>query len=136
MYARGVNGCAIFHDDEDRRHFVERLHESGKRNDWRVWAFCLMTTHYHLVLQTTPALMSKGLQRLQTLHAMRFNRRHGRYGHLFSDRFAAKPIESEETLAAVCRYVLLNPVRAGIVTVAWDWPWSAWAWGRDVDLTT
>ena len=135
MHARGVDGCAIFRDDDDRVHFVTRLGESKARHGGRVLAFCLMTTHYHLVVQTRPARLSKGIHRLQTLHAMQFNRRHERFGHLFADRFSAKPIEHEEGLKAVCRYVMLNPVRAGMVATAWDWPWSAWEWGRFADLS-
>jgi REP element-mobilizing transposase RayT len=123
--ARGVAGTAIYHDDADRRDFLRLLAEGVERAPWTCLAFCLMTTHYHVVLQTTRRAMSKEIQRLNGVYAQRFNRRHGREGHVFYRRFASWLIEDDDHLANTCAYVLENPVRAGLCATAGAWPWSA-----------
>jgi REP element-mobilizing transposase RayT len=85
-----------------------------------------MGTHYHLVVETPVLRLSKGLQRLNGAYAQAFNRRHARTGHLFGDRFASWVVEDEEHLVAACRYVVENPVRAGLCAHAEEWRWSAW----------
>lgn len=122
--ARGVDSAAIYRDDDDRRFFLRLLAGAVVRFHWRVHAFCLMGTHYHLITETTRARLSAGLHRLNGVYAQRFNRRHGRTGHLFGDRFASWLVEGDEHLRAASRYVLLNPVRAGLCTRADEWPWS------------
>jgi REP element-mobilizing transposase RayT len=122
--ARGVNRCAVFADDVDRVLFLRLLGESVDRFAWRCHAFCLMGTHYHLVVEGIRAGLSAGVQRMNGLYAQRFNRRHDRTGHLFSGRFHAWLVEDEDHLRATCSYVVNNPVRAGIVDTARDWPWS------------
>ena len=87
-------------------------------------ALCLMTNHYHLVVETPRPQLSAGFHRLNGVYAQRFNNRHERRGHLFGDRFWSSVIDSEEYLAAVCRYVLGNPVRAGLCELSHDWPWT------------
>jgi putative transposase len=83
-----------------------------------------MTTHVHLVIETPDANISRGMQSLLSLHAQRFNRRWNRFGHLFAERFSARVIESEEYLHEACRYVLDNPVTAGLSRTVESWPWS------------
>jgi putative transposase len=114
--SRGVDGCPIFRDDEDRRSFLRVFADTVTRFRWRCHAFCLMGTHYHLVVETTRSRLSAGVHRLNGLHAQRFNRRHGRRGHLFGDRFAAWLVETDEHLRAACRYTVENPVRAGLAS--------------------
>ena len=128
--ARGVADEAIFRDDADRLAFLARLREAVERFQWRSYAFCLMTTHYHLVVEAARVPLSAGVHRLNGLHAQQFNRRYGRRGHLFADRFSAWLIESEEHLHAACRYVLLNPVRAGICSDPAAYRWSAGRYGE------
>jgi putative transposase len=122
--ARGVNRCDVFADDFDRVLFLRLLAESVERFSWRCHALCLMGTHYHLVLGTIRTCLSAGLHRLNGLYAQHFNRRHDRTGHLFGGRFHAWLVEDEDQLRATTRYVLNNPVRAGLVETAGDWPWS------------
>ena len=124
VYARGVAGTAVFRDDEDRRFFLALLEKVTRRYGWEVHAMCLMTTHYHVVLETTRAQLSAGMQWLNGLYAQTFNRRYGRFGHLFAGRFGSRIIEEEDYLERACEYVLLNPVRAGLCERAADWPWS------------
>ena len=83
-----------------------------------------MDTHYHLVLETSIPVLSHTMHRLNTAYAQRFNRRHGRRGHLFESRFSAWVIRDDAHLEATCRYVLDNPARAGLDTMQ-PWPWAA-----------
>ncbi len=95
VIARGVDGCAIFRDDSDRRTFLAHLRTRAESQRWVVHALCLMTTHYHLVLHSTRVELSRGVQRLNGRYAKQFNERHVRFGHLFADRFTSRVIESE-----------------------------------------
>lgn len=124
MIARGVAGSPIVIDDEDRQVFLALLRSTAARHRWRLHAFCLMTTHFHLVLETREPNLSRGMQRLLSVHAQEFNRRWQRFGHLFADRFTSRIIGDDEYLEDVCRYVFDNPVTAGVVRAPSDWPWS------------
>jgi putative transposase len=123
-YSRAVYGADLFVDDVDRRLFLKLLSRTAKRCAWEVHAVCLMTTHYHVVLETSVACLSSGMQWLNGIYAQRFNRRHERFGHLFAGRYGARAIETEDYVARACDYVLLNPVRAGLCQRAAEWPWS------------
>ena len=123
--ARGVAREAVFRDREDRLEFLGLLATAVRRHDWQTHAYCLMGNHLHLVVEAGLAQLSRGMHLLLGAYAQRFNERHGRVGHLFGDRFAARLIASEEYLATACGYVLLNPVRAGLCETAGEWPWSA-----------
>jgi putative transposase len=94
------------------------------RHAWICHAYCLMTTHYHLILEATRSALSNGLCELNGMYARLFNQRHGRFGHLFADRYSTRVIGSQEYLYEACSYVLLNPVRAGLCDRIEDWPWS------------
>lgn len=124
IVTRGAGDIAVYRDDPDRLRFLSLLHSVADRFAWRMDAFCLMTTHYHLVAWAGREALSAGLHRLNGLYASGYNRRHGRRGHLFGDRFWAASIESDRRLLAACRYVMLNPVRAGLCAAADDWRWS------------
>jgi putative transposase len=91
-----------------------------------------MTTHYHLLVGSTRAALSSGLGRLNGLHAQGFNKRHGRRGHLFGDRFSAFIVEGDEYFEAASRYILLNPVRAELCATADEYRWSDSFFGKDV----
>ncbi len=121
---RGVDSCLIYRDELDRISFLRLFANVVERFRWRTYAFCLMGTHYHIVLETARARLSDGAQRLNGVYAQRFNRRHGRTGHLFGDRFASWVVDDEDHLAAACRYVLENPVRAGLCDSPEQWRWS------------
>jgi putative transposase len=97
-----------------------------RTHKWRCLAYCLMTNHYHLVVGTPVANISAGMHRLNGEYARWFNRRHGHFGHLFEDRFHSGVIETDGYLLEACRYVLLNPVRAGIVRTPAEWSWSSY----------
>ena len=96
-----------------------------KRAAWQIVAWCLMDTHYHLlVFAGADPRVSWAMQAANSVYAREFNQRHGRRGHLFGERFTDTPIRSEAHLHACIAYILENPVRAGLVRRIEDWPWS------------
>lgn len=123
--SRGNERRSIFRDDVDRRMFLTFLGQAVTRFGWSLTAWVLMTNHFHLVLQTPQPNLSRGMHWLNSSYAAWFNRRHGRCGHLFQGRFKSILIEKERHLQEVLRYVVLNPVRAGIVTRPEDYLWSS-----------
>jgi REP element-mobilizing transposase RayT len=113
VVARGNERKAIFRDDRDRQRFVELLAEWVERFGLRLHAYVLMDNHYHLLVETPEANLSRAMQWLGVSYTVWFNRRHGRVGHLFQGRFRAMIIEAETAAAEVSRYLHLNPVRVG-----------------------
>ena len=124
--SRGNEKSPIYKDDHDRCDFIERLAIVVEQYTWVLYAYCLMDNHYHLLVRTPKANLSRGMRQLNGIYAQRFNFRHERVGHLFQGRFKAILIKDEARLLAVARYVVLNPVRAGTVTDPGDWRWSSY----------
>lgn len=124
--ARGTGRMSIYRDDHDRLTFLDRL--ATVVDDYRLecHAYCLMTNHYHLVVRTRDANLSRALQRLNGRYAQWWNRRHERCGHVFQGRFGAQIVQDDAYLLVACRYVVLNPVRAGMVATPGDWRWSSY----------
>ena len=122
--ARGTNRTRIVEDAIDCDAFTSLLRRVARRWTWRLYAFCLMPNHHHVVVAATLEHLSRGMHALNGRHATRFNRRHGRTGHLFQERFDARLIDGDAYLEQACRYVLDNPVRAGLTQHALDWAWS------------
>jgi putative transposase len=130
--ARGVNKVDVFIDDDDRLWFLRLFSQAIRRYRWGLDTFCLMTNHFHLLLYSTSDRLSQGMQWLNGVYAQEFNERHDRTGHLFGERFRSRVIVSEEHLAEARRYILLNPVRAGLCDRPEEWPWSGSRHGRKV----
>jgi putative transposase len=124
--ARGDRRESIFADDEDRRALLGVVEQGLERFDALVLAYCLMGNHYHFVLQTRRANLSLLMRHVNGVYSQRFNRRHGVVGHLLQGRFKAILVDRDAYLLEVCRYVELNPVRAGLVDAPADWPWSSY----------
>jgi len=124
--ARGNSGAAICGDDDDFALLFGLLAHAVARFDWQCFAYCLLSNHYHLVLRITAATLSRGMRWLNGLYAHRHNERHGRKGHLFGGRYRTGVIESDRHLAEACRYVDLNPVRAGLCNHPGEWRWSSY----------
>jgi putative transposase len=118
---RGVFRRLVFADDADRRTFLRLLALVIRRYRWECHAFCLMGTHYHLVVETSIEQLSAGMQYLNGVYAQRFNARHRRDGHVFGERFACWVIRDDEHYERTVEYVLTNPVRAGLVDDWMDW---------------
>ena len=123
--ARGTGRMSIFLDAVDRRRFLALLGVVVAHHELDCHAYCLMTNHYHLVVTTTRANLSRAMQQLNGRYAERWNRRHERVGHLFQGRYGAQLVQDGAYFLTVCRYVALNPVRAGLVTAPERWPWSS-----------
>jgi REP element-mobilizing transposase RayT len=123
--ARGDRMEPIYTDDEDRYQWLNVLDEVSQRFNWDIHAYCQMTNHYHFVVETPDANLSKGMRQLNGVYTQRFNRRHGMVGHLFQGRYKAILVQKESYLLELSRYVVLNPVRGGMVDTPSDWPWSS-----------
>ena len=124
--SRGNAQAAIFLDDEDRESFLAVLAECIARFGWLCHAYCLMDNHYHLIVETPHANLSAGMRQLNGVYTQRFNRRHGRAGHVFQGRFKAILVERDSYLLELCRYVVLNPVRAKMVQDVSQYAWSSY----------
>jgi putative transposase len=125
MTAQVVADEWLFVEDVDRFDFLRVLEDVTERIGWLVDAWCLMGTHYHLLVAAGPqAQVSLGMQMLNSNHARAVNRRYDRRGHLFGARYRPTAVDSSGQLAATRAYVLRNPVRAGLVARIEDWPWS------------
>ena len=125
LTTRGNNRRPIFLDDRDREQFLGLFDTVLKSLAWRCHTFCLMGNHYHFVVETPEPNLAEGMFRLNGQYARIFNGRHGRGGHLFERRYSSVLIERESHLLEACRYVVLNPVRAGLCESADDWRWSS-----------
>lgn len=126
LTARGNRGQPIFLDALDRNRFLEGLADVVRRHRWRCLVYCLMGNHFHLIVRTVDATLSAGMHRVNGAYAQRFNVRHGFSGHVFEDRFASRTIARTSHLHEAARYVVLNPVRAGLCDRAAEWAWSSY----------
>jgi len=122
---RGIDHDPIYIGDDDRRAFLDMLSDAAARHGWTVYAYCLMTNHYHLLIRTDRPTLSAGMRELNGRYAARFNRRQRRGGYVFQRRYASSLVESELHLHAAGTYIEMNPVRAGMVKRPEDWPWSS-----------
>jgi putative transposase len=124
--SRGDRREDIYADDTDRDTWLAVLDEVCHRFNWAVHAYCLMSNHYHLPLETPEGNLSAGMRQLNGVYTQRANQRHGKVGHVFQGRYKAVLVEREAHLLELARYVVLNPVRARIVREAGAWPWSSY----------
>ncbi len=124
--SRGDRREDIYVDDDDRVAWLEVLENVCERFNWVVHAYCQMTNHYHLLVETVDGNLSRGMRQVNGRYTQRFNRRHMMAGHLFQGRYKAILVQKESYLLALSRYVVLNPIRAGMVERLEDWPWSSY----------
>jgi len=124
--SRGNARQDIFVDDGDRQEFLNVLGDTVARFTWDCHAFCLMPNHYHLLIETPHANLSDGMRHLNSVYTQGFNRRHDRVGHVLQGRFRSILVEKESYLLELARYIVLNPIRAGMVRSVGDWPWSSY----------
>ncbi|SDG81090.1 MULTISPECIES: transposase [unclassified Duganella] len=124
--SRGDRQQAIYRDDTDRHAWLEVLAQACARFNFTVHSFCQMTNHYHLLIETGEANLSDGMRQLNGQYSQYFNRRHQVVGHVFQGRYTSVLVQKENHLRELARYVVLNPVRAQMVTNVEDWPWSSY----------
>lgn len=125
--SRGDGREDIYFSDADRRAWLALLGQVCGRFNWVCHAYCLMSNHYHLAIETPEGHLAQGMRQLNGVYTQRVNRTHGRVGHVFQGRYKAILVEKDSHLLALARYVVLNPVRAGMVGDVGDWPWSSHA---------
>ena len=126
LTSRGNRQEPIFLDDTDRRIFLDLLEKEIRQQGWICYAYCLMDNHYHLLMETSDPNLVRGMRRLNGVYTQAFNRRHKRVGHVFQGRYKAILVDKESYLLELCRYIVLNPVRAKVVQRPEDWAWSSY----------
>lgn len=126
VMARGNARMTIYRDDADCRRFLDLLETVVYRFRVECWAYCLMPNHYHAIVRTPEPNLSQAIRYLNGVYAQRWNRRHGRVGHVFQGRFTSQVVDDESYLLVVSRYVVLNPVRAGFARTPAEWQWSSY----------
>ena len=124
--SRGDRREDIYADNSDREAWLDTLSQCCERFNWAIHAWCQMTNHYHLIVETAEANLSAGMRQLNGVYTQKVNRRHNRVGHVFQGRFKGIVVERDSYLLALARYVVLNPVRAGMVKHARQWKWSSY----------
>ncbi|MFN0153488.1 MAG: transposase [Gaiella sp.] len=123
VVATGDNGARIVADDTDRAWFVERMRCASAEAGWRMQAWCLLDTHAHLLVKTPEPTLGTGMRLLLGGYSRWFNRRHGRRGQLFAERYWSRPVLTPVHHARACMYIALNPVAAGICVRPDAYPW-------------
>lgn len=123
---RGNEGKDIFKSNRDREKFLEYVGKAVERYDIKIHSYCLMSNHYHLLIETPHPNLSQAIKWINVCYAAYFNRRRRRSGHLFQGRFKAVVIDADEYLKHLSRYIHLNPIRAGMVDHCKDYPWSSY----------
>jgi REP element-mobilizing transposase RayT len=121
-----TGGEAYFRDDRDRAFWLELFVATVDRHSWRCLTVCLLSTHWHAILELADDSLSVGMHRLVSGYTKRFNERHLRVGYLVRNRYWSRRKETPEQLLAAFRYVVRNPVRAGLVERPEDWAWSSY----------
>jgi REP element-mobilizing transposase RayT len=124
--SRGDGGEDIYLSDVDRLTWLKVFADVCERFSWICYAWCQMTNHYHVLIETQEANLSNGMRQLNGVYTQKFNHAHAREGHVFQGRFNAILIEKESYLLEVARYVVLNPIRAQMVSRPEDWVWSSY----------
>jgi len=125
IMSRGDRRREIYRDDVDRVLFLALLAREVRQLRWRLLAYCLMGNHYHLLLETPEANLVAGMRRLNGVYTQTFNRRHGLVGHVMQGRYKSILVDRDAYLMELTRYVVLNPVRAGMVSAVQEWAWSS-----------
>jgi REP element-mobilizing transposase RayT len=124
--SRGDRSEDIYDVNEDRERFLALLGEVCDRYNWVTHAYCLMSNHYHLLVETPDANLSKGMRQLNGVYTQYYNRYHSRVGHVFQGRYKAILVDKECYLLELARYIVLNPVRADRARSAQEWRWSSY----------
>ena len=117
---------AIFLDDHDYQHFLFVLGDQVEDSAIECWNYCLMPNHYHLTLRPTKANLSEAVRRINSAYALWWNRRHQRVGHVFQGRFKCQIVQEQDYLLRLSRYIVMNPVRAGLTAAPDGWRWSSY----------
>lgn len=126
IMVRGVNREHFLAHDQDKLRYLTTLSRFHKGSGCAIFAYCLMSNHVHLLLQEQEGSSQRFMQQVGVSFVYHHNRRYGRIGHLFQDRFRSETIESEGSLLACARYIHNNPIKAGLVSAPENYPWSSY----------
>lgn len=124
--ARGNRRAAIYCNDSDRYLWLDILGQVCERFHFVVHAFCQMTDHYHIMIETVEGNLAQGMRQLNGIYSQKHNSRHAQVGHAFQGRYKAILVQKETYLLELARYIVLNPVRAAITESPQQWPWSSY----------
>ncbi len=123
---RGIRRSEIFLDEFDNEIFKEILSNEVTRHNCKIHAYCMMTNHFHLLLETDDTEVGKFMKALAGKYAMYFNHRYSYRGHVFEGRYRSCLVETDQYFLQTSRYIHLNPVKAKIVANPEDYPWSSY----------
>ena len=123
---RGINRQVIFEDDGDRHYFMTTLKTCKELSGFQLYAFCLMTNHVHLLMEPGEEPLDVIFKRIGSRFAGWYNRKYQRVGHLFQDRFRSENVETDEYFMTALRYILQNPMKAGMETRPGSYRWSSY----------
>jgi REP-associated tyrosine transposase len=126
IFARGNVQATLFRDDRDYEAWLQMLERTVERFAWNCHAYCAMPNHFHLLVETPQPTRSAGMRHLSGSYATRFNLRYDGSGHVFQGRYGATSIVDQPQLLETCRYIVLNPVRAGLRDAPEKWRWSSY----------
>ena len=124
--SRGDRREDIYEDDADRAEYLNTLASVISQFNWVCYAYCLMSNHYHLLIQTPDGNLSKGMRQLNGVYTQYYNRRHLKTGHLYQGRYKSILVDQDSYLLELSRYIVLNPMKAGMVKQVGRWPWSSY----------
>lgn len=125
VYARGVDKCNIYRDDDDRRAYLRLLGKVVERQRWMCLSYCLMPNHIHLLLRTPEPNLGIGMRLIHGPYAQSFNTRYERVGHLFQGRYGAVTVTDDAQMWTTIGYIAANPVTAGLTADPSRWPWGS-----------
>lgn len=125
----GNGDMMIFEQPSEKWQLLDLLVDTAKEYDWAMYAWCVMGNHYHFLLKTPDNNLSEGMHHINMSYGEWYNKSRGRHGHVFQDRFFSIMITEDSHLLEASRYVVLNPLRASLVTAVHEWPWSSYGAG-------
>ncbi len=125
VVVRGINKQRIFEDEEDYQVFLKRIKTYKKISGYKVYSYCLMSNHIHLLMKEETESLSTAFRRIGTSYVYWYNWKYGRIGHLFQDRYKSEVVQNDAYLLTVMRYIHRNPIKAGIVKDLYEYPWSS-----------
>jgi REP element-mobilizing transposase RayT len=131
VWTRGVAAGVAFPEDDDRTRLMRLLRVTVARNRWELYAACVLSTHYHLIVDAPVKALSRGMHQLNWRYARYFNERYEVFGHVFAERFKTRALLDETRVFDACTYVLLNPVKARLCDRVEQWPWSYSRYGLE-----
>lgn len=126
VMVRGINKQDIFQDKEDRMIFLEKLEKVKERSECKIYAYCLMNNHVHLLVAEGKEPIGQIMRRLGSAYVYWYNKKYDRVGYLFQGRFRSEPVNVDSYLLAALRYIHQNPVKAGIAHSCSDYPWTSY----------